>query len=106
MAIISIGPVVLKASRKRSSISDLSLIAFKTSNTSSASGGLFTNQSLLSRQQRKSRQIQEVLDLFDELLRENSFLTRANVVPVIFEIAGYLADSYFKARQPLAVPVA
>ena len=36
MAIVSIGPVVLKASTKISSISGLSLIAFKTCNTSSA----------------------------------------------------------------------
>ena len=36
MAIVSIGTVVLKASTKISSISGLSLIAFKTSNTSSA----------------------------------------------------------------------
>ena len=49
MANISIGPVVLNASTKRSSISGLSVIAFKTSNTSSASGGSFINWSLFSR---------------------------------------------------------
>ena len=103
MAIVSIGTVVLKASTKISSISGLSLIAFKTSNTSSAWGGSFTNRSLLSRQRRKCHRIHEVLDLFDELLRENSSLIRANVVPFIFEGAGHYAD--VGARQPLALAV-
>ena len=40
MAIISIGPVVLRASTKRSSISGLSLIAFKTSNMRQAACSL------------------------------------------------------------------
>ena len=103
IAIMSTGPVALKASTKRSSTCWLSLIARRTSSTSSVSGG--RPVLVIESAQGLQDWLHKIFDLVDKLVGEDGALIASYVVDVILNRTCHLTNCDVWARQPLAIPI-